>query len=359
MITWSYICGLIETDGCFVITLSPQKGFHFYVTIPQRSVTGLLPKCQAFFKTNGIGSTIDESKKPNLSRIPALRIFGPVNCLRLCHLLDTNVEMPFCSQKLRDFLIFKTTLQNRADLKEDVRLDMLMNLRKTSQQSLDITKSFKISRSEHEKRMGILPNQSFGAGALFLDQIDLDYSKHQQIVGECISNKSSPFLDYWYIGLIDGDGYFALQIIFTNNAVRFYPVFALGMESSANLTLDVFQAKFSTSSPIRQRANPKTKKITSFELGIYGNKLKALVAFCKINPPISTVKIKQLDLVNQYFKFKKNNQLDDLEIVCHLIEQCYVVNALGKNKGLKYSLEKALRLARTRYKPGKRIKLFF
>ena len=55
------------------------------------------------------------------------------------------------------------------------------------------------------------------------------------------------------------------------------------------------------------------------------------------------VKQKQLNLINKFFEIKKENKLDNYEIVSSFIKDCYKVTELGKGKGKrKYTLHEAL-----------------
>lgn len=44
----------------------------------------------------------------------------------------------------------------------------------------------------------------------------------------------------WFVGLLDGDGYFGLRIRYYKNSINFYPSFSIAMEKAAQLTIDTF-----------------------------------------------------------------------------------------------------------------------
>lgn len=356
-ISWCYIAGLLETDGSFSLALT--RSGHYLVTISissQTKHTGLLELLLGFFNSVGIVARIDNQTATILSakapthqksmRAGQIRIRGPLNVLLFCSLLEKNTKkIPFCSQKLRDFFIIKQAILNRKFLCPAEKIDLLMSLHKTQYKDVDITKySQKLLRHQHEKRLGLSLNQSKGAAQLILSEIDTKYNDHKQKIYADCSNKSLSFDDQWFVGLIDGDGYFGLRMRFNKKSVRFYPSFSLGMEIEAELTLNVFAEKFTTIGSKKIHRNAK-KEATSVELIFYGNDIQNLVVFCNKNPPLNKVKRAQLDLINLFFLFEKNNLLNNYEKVSELIQMCYSVNLLGKARGrLKYSQDEALKL---------------
>lgn len=184
-----------------------------------------------------------------------------------------------------------------------------------------------------------------------LKEIDIKYMNHKQKMNDCILNKVQIFDAQWSVGLIDGDAYFGLRMIFNKNSVRFYPCFSLCMEVDAVLTLDMFASKFNKVGTKIIRRNSK-KEATSIELAFSGEDVKELLDFCKRNPLFNKVKCAQVDLLNLFFLFKKNDFLDDYTKVYELINGCYDVNLLGKSRGrLKYSRETALKLLLDAKKP--------
>lgn len=329
----SYISGLIETDGDFYINLSKQGNFLCEVRISQKDIN-FLNECQNFLNIFKVYSTIYKQKTKLSSRASQLRIRAPKQVLNLCNLLQRYCKITFCSQKLRDLFIIKTCLKNNKSLNLAEKIDLIMSMHKINANQNDILKySKKVLRKDHEKRLGLKKDQSKNAALKLLQKIDLDYENHKKYINNSFISNSKIFDDMWFVGLLDGDGYFGLRIRYYKNSINFYPVFSIPMENEAELTIDTFQFKFN-------KIGTKRAKKNVIELVISGNILNKVLNFYNINQPINKIKKAQLTLINEYLNFKQNHQLNNINITYYLIRKCYEVNKLGKGKNkLKYSLE--------------------
>ena len=208
--SWSYIAGLIETDGTFSLRLDKNGYFLATVAIPQKN-TDLLASCQLFCQKHQLNALFDFPKKKT-ARAPSIRIRGPLQVLKLLNFLQkkaNSYEKPFCSQKYRDFLVMIYTLKHRSTLNPEQKIDLLMSLHKVHQNQPDLLQySSKKTRQQHEFDWGIKKkNQSCGAAYDILKKIDAVYQRHCKTDLSVLANM---FKEDWYWGLIDGDGYFGL-----------------------------------------------------------------------------------------------------------------------------------------------------
>lgn len=142
-LSWSYVAGLIETDGSLGLYLAKDGSFLVTIFISsQTKHTGLLELLEAFFHSVDILARIQkQSSTEKTTRAPKIRIRGPRNVLKFILLMEKNTQtIPFCSQKLRDFFIIKQALLNRKLLSPAEKIDLLMSLHKTHQNEVDISK---------------------------------------------------------------------------------------------------------------------------------------------------------------------------------------------------------------------------
>ena len=273
-INWSYISGLIETDGDFYISLSKQGNFLCEIRINQKDIH-FLKECQTFLSLFKVYSTIYKQNTELSNRASQLRIRAPKQVLNLCNLLQKYCKIPFCSQKVRDFFIIKKCLKNNKNLSLAEKIDLIMSMHKTNANQNDLLKySKKILRKDHEKRLGLKKDQSKNAAIKLLQKIDLDYENHKKYINKSLIKNHKIFDDMWFVGLLDGDGYFGLRIRYYKNSIGFYPVFSIAMEKEAELTIDTFQFKFN-------KIGTKRTKKNAIELIISGNNLNKLLDFYK------------------------------------------------------------------------------
>lgn len=155
--SWSYIAGLIETDGSLGLRLDSNGRFFATFSITQQNKT-LLFHCQTFFKKYKLRALLDDWSKKEETRAPSIRIQGPIQTLKFFSLLEKNVNrkgVPFCSQKYRDFLVMNYALTYRTSLSLEQKIDLLMTLHKTHQSEPDLLKyTSKKTREQHEFDLG-------------------------------------------------------------------------------------------------------------------------------------------------------------------------------------------------------------
>jgi len=147
---------------------------------------------------------------------------------------------------------------------------------------------------------------------------------------------------------MDGDGCFSISIIFKKTdtgkkKIIFSPIFQLVMEANAESTINMFkfmvdcEGKIITHKDKQGNVKAIYYRINRIE------ELNKLLIFFEDYSPRNLVKIKQLNLIQLWFKIKKENKLNDYETVSMFIKKCYYVTDLGKGKGKrKYNVEEAL-----------------
>lgn len=349
LITWDYLAGLIETDGSFKISLDKKGKYKPIISISQKENTELLDKIKTFLNTYQINSTLDISNPKKSNRAPQLRIQGSLQVLQFCNLLEKEVfNFCFCSQKYRDLLIVKTALSN-LNCNFKIKIDLILNLHKTSldQPDLNIYKT-KINRDKHEQRLGLTKNASHKAANFLLKEIDKKFNDYKKKIEVSIFNKTQIFNNDWCVGIMDGDGCFSISIEFietdTNKRkINFVPSFQLVMESDAKLTIEMFKFMVNCEGRLIEHKN-QNKEVTAIYYRINRiDELKKILYFFKINNTRNIVKKEQLNLINTFFKIKEENNLENYEVICNFIKQCYKVTELGKGKGKrKYTLLEAL-----------------
>ena len=347
LITWEYLTGLIETDGSFKLSLNKQGNYKSIISISQKNIE-LLNKIKVFLKVYKINSTLDISDPQKSNRAPQLRIQGSKQTLYFCKLLEKNVNILFCSQKYRDFLIVKEALSNlNSNLK--IKLDLIFSLHKTCLYEPDI-KAYKnkINRIKHEKRLNLTVGSSINAAKVLLTKIDKQFNTHKTNIIYAISNKINIFNNDWCVGIMDGNGCFSISIEFITEVnkrkIQFIPSFQLVMESDAILTIKMFRFMVDCEGKLIEHKN-QTNKVTAIYYRINRiNELKKLLNYFKKHNTRHLIKNQQLNLVNKLFELKQNkNNFENPKILSYFISECYKVSGLGKGKGKrKYSLEEAL-----------------
>lgn len=348
VITWDYLTGLIETDGSFKISLDKKGNYKPIISISQKENTGLLDKIKKFLKLYKINSTLYISDPKKSNRAPQLRIQGSLQVLNFCKLVEKNVKgIYFCSQKYRDFLIVKTALSN-SYFDTPTKIDLILSLHKTYLGQPDINKyKNKVSRFNHEKRLGLTINSSQGSAKFLLDEIDKTFIDHKKKIENSILNKIKIFNNDWCVGIMDGDGCFSISIEFIETEhkrkINFIPSFQLVMESDAKLTIEMFKFMVDCEGKLIEHKN-KNNEVTAIYYRINRiDELKKILNFFEFNNTRNMVKKEQLNLINKLFEIKKENKLENYEIVCDFVKECYEVTELGKGKGKrKYTLSDAL-----------------
>lgn len=210
-ITWPYFVGLMETDGTFKLNLDKHGTLKGVISFSQKTNKNLIGLVQEFLNSYGITSTIDTSDPEVTDRAPALRIQGPDQCLRFMQLLREQYpdDLPFFSQKYRDFLVMEVALSNRKNLSLAEKIDLLKSLHKSHRDEDDLVlNDTTVTRKQHETRLGLTPGASKGAAEGFLSAIDGQYEAYVSNVRNQMANNTLLVDERYMVAVIDGDGFF-------------------------------------------------------------------------------------------------------------------------------------------------------
>ncbi len=348
-VTWHYLIGLIETDGSFHCTLTPNSAnVKPMVKISQKTNTNVLALVQAFLTSYGINSTVDPGESKKGGRADALRIQGKHQVGRLLNLLEQNAPLDingkkalFASAKLRDFLILKE-LCNNLTLVE--KIDLLKSMRKTSKVEPDISSSGIKTRREHEEGFRLAPNASENAAASILDKIDATYTQTVANLEEGIANSTLVVAGNYLVGLIDGDGGYYVTYQFQEPVPRYNKLhiawqgnLTLTMETNALLTLKVFMYAYGISTSIIDNKTWYQIKVRKQE------SMRAIMSHHDQYPLIGDSKQTELNLVKKLYNLKEQGLMRDYSTVEAYLKEVHQVSEISPKGPRRRPLEEVLK----------------
>ena len=303
---WSYLAGLIESDGAIQCFFDKNRdNLNYVVKITSKKNTNSLGDIQAFLKDEGIVSGVTDVGDEG--RAPSLRIQGNEQVVRFLKKLkqnvitleneDDNYLCPLLGVKFRNLCLILAAHEVNPSLTTEQKIDLKKTFHKENYQQQDILGTG-LSRSEFEKRYGLEKNASVGALKELVEKVDAVYELHLNVLKR-FCGKLNP--DY-VVGLYDGDGGF--NVSFSQNKKDEI----LDIQCDINLTLptsdqhilDVVRTHFELSRiTIQKNVNSREMKIRTQQ------GLKTVIAFFDKYPLQGDYKATSLALVKETLDKKR------------------------------------------------------
>lgn len=218
LINWSYIAGLIDSDGSIQCFLDEQQ-LKYTVKITSKSNANTLRDVDAFLR--GEDFTTGDTDQNNEDRAPSARVQGNEQVVRLLKKIKeevscfnenkSNYKCPLLGQKLRNMDLI-LAVPDQSVLTPAQKIDFKKTFHKGNYEQADIYTSSTIPRYEYEKSFGLELNSSIGSLEDVIKPIDSKYSEHAKELDSFIKMKGRGTLNADYVvGLFDGDGGFNLS----------------------------------------------------------------------------------------------------------------------------------------------------
>ncbi len=351
-VTWSYLIGLIETDGSFQFTLSAgSANIKPMVKISQKTNKNLLSLTRDFLDSQGINASVDRGEKKKGGRADSLRIQGKNQVAKLLALLEQQAPLEvngktalFASAKLRDFLILKECCNN-SNLNVAEKIDLLKSLRKTSRVETDINLSSMKTRSQYEEEFGLPANASVNAALSILDKIDKAYTETVANLEEGMASQTLVVTGNYLAGLIDGDGGYYVTYQFqkptrsyNKRNIAWQGNLTLTMETNGFLTIKVFMYAYSIRTAIVQ-----AKANTSYQIKVRKqDDMRVIMKHHEQYPLIGEYRQVQLDLIKKLYSLRDRGLLRDYSVVESFLKEVHQVSEISPKGPPRRSLEEVL-----------------
>jgi len=233
-ITWSYIAGLLQTDGTFSFMWTKRDGTfcpRIFITFGQKRFKFAEDRIQAFLKNQGISATLNPRSLKNAKNISddkGVNVVIENNKNVNIVIQKLNEEFNFCESicfadgKLRDFLLLKKALELNEKIKSSqnpnyktterlrlVYLKLKMSERSTSKKRLTkekLLERLKIDTTLDVESVGKGLYDEIEAEAVTLTQKFSSYTKYSP------KNRNLNKLRQYFTGVFEGDGNFSIGL---------------------------------------------------------------------------------------------------------------------------------------------------
>jgi hypothetical protein len=207
-INWSYISGLLESDGSITCFLE-KKQLKYIVKISSTKNTNSLNDVILFLEEQGIKAGFTDQRAAQ--RGTSIRIQGnnqvvtflteltqQVSCLE-----GSTYKCPLLGVKLRNLLLI-LAVPNQAQLTDAQKIDFKKTFQKENYEQSDLELSSTITRDGYEQRFNLVLNASRDSFKQSIKKIDATYSEHVAKVKAFKGQLNAGYV----VGLFDGDGGF-------------------------------------------------------------------------------------------------------------------------------------------------------
>lgn len=339
-LNWSYIAGLIESDGSIQCFIDKQtSNLKYIVKITSKTNTNTLKNVTNFLKENGITATEEITDDETIddetsNRAPSIRIQGNDQVVLFLTKLIENSKFtadskyPLLGVKLRNLLLI-LNLPNQSTLTTVQKIDIKKTFHKENYEQEDIDKGPSYSRNKYENNNNLKNNSSKNAAKQLIKKVDSLYNEHLKE----IKSFSGKLNNDYVVGLFDGDGGFNISFSLkkTDGIVE--------IVNEINLTLPLSDvhifAMLLTHFGLGLNEVSIQKKSTSEQLKIRKQtSVQIMIDFFNKYPLLGDHKSKGLELIKEVVSKKQNKFFQknkvDLEEFKILVQKIYNFSNNGR-----------------------------
>jgi hypothetical protein len=216
-INWSYISGLLESDGTFLCFMD-TKGVYLKpeIRISSKTNTNTLKDVEAFLIKEGVHCTVEEVSVENetstkAQRAPSLRVQGKDQCSRFSKklreqgvcLASNDYKCSLLGNKQRDLMLMEEVFKSDP-LSPQEKLDLKKSFHKKDYFEKDFISKFITLREGFEQQLRIKTGSSVNAAKELILKVDSRFQEHL----EKVNNFNEKLNGSYVAGLFDGDGGF-------------------------------------------------------------------------------------------------------------------------------------------------------
>ncbi len=338
-INWTYIGGLLESDGTFYCGMSKEGSYlKPEIRIASKTNTNTLQDVKDFLIKEGIDCTIDkvpledetdiDCKKSD--RAPNLRVQGKVQCSSFCKKIrengvimeHNNYKCSLLGNKQRDLMLMEEVCKSDS-LSLAEKLDLKKTFHKIDYSENDFIGKKTIIREDFEKRLGINSGSSLNAAKELILGIDSKYQEHVIKVIDFGGKINGSYV----AGLFDGDGGFNITTsVKEKEKIIAYTVdINLSLPKKDSHIFKVIQQTFDIDPVTLQiKKNSIQMKIRREDL------VKKVLSYFDKYPILGDHKIEEINLIKHYHALKEAGLLKrgqaDLDAIIQFFERLYEVS---------------------------------